>query len=530
MPGFIPLESSDDYLLLDSDSENLLVQTDQLSVGFCVSSAEPNRLDKTAFLSEMEWIAGTLRDESSVVNPTLIIEHATFPAWNYAYIPAFNRYYFIAEITSVRTGLWRISFRVDVLMSYKETIGETYAMVDRNEHSYDPYLFDDLYPPRYNKEVSEYTVFNVAGFTPTIRFKTDVDLVETPHIAVTSINTQRQNVNEDSASPDPAYLPAIKGNNFVNGLRLMTYALDSTDLSALTRDLITNSSHASYILSVIAFPYELDSSGSLDLMNLYVGNDTVKTAGNTPIKVQSLKNPFISYAVLNDFMMDASEDFLDFEPYKVRELYVPFCGWYKIPYEVCAGHEILVYYSIDQIMGAATAYVYDKTAHRLLWSSPCQLGTKLPVNTTNALENKKTEDSNNLNLIMSLVGSAASIGIGAATSNPIAVAGGVLAGANGIASYIDKANHIIDRAQATAANATTAMSSPQKCRMRVTRFYSSEYDEAFAHQFGKPLRRVRRLSSLTGHTVVSSIHLEIAGAYPAEVNAIESILKEGFIA
>lgn len=43
-------------------------------------------------------------------------------AYNYCYIPDFDRYYFISNITSVRTNLWRIDCSVDVLMSYQAEI------------------------------------------------------------------------------------------------------------------------------------------------------------------------------------------------------------------------------------------------------------------------------------------------------------------------------------------------------------------------------------------------------------------------
>lgn len=65
---------------------------------------------------------GSLRGESSVVSPTILIEMANPSQYNYCFIPEFNRYYFITDITSVRTNLWRISCSVDVLMSFQSQI------------------------------------------------------------------------------------------------------------------------------------------------------------------------------------------------------------------------------------------------------------------------------------------------------------------------------------------------------------------------------------------------------------------------
>lgn len=65
---------------------------------------------------------GSLRGESSVINPVVLIEMENPSQYNYCFIPEFDRYYFITDITSVRTGLWRISCSVDVLMSFQSQI------------------------------------------------------------------------------------------------------------------------------------------------------------------------------------------------------------------------------------------------------------------------------------------------------------------------------------------------------------------------------------------------------------------------
>lgn len=523
MPGFDELYTSDAKKLFDSNDAELLVQGDGLSIGFCVSSAEENRLDKTGFLSAYEWIGGTLREKSSIVAPTITIEYKGFPNWNYAYIPNFNRYYFITDIVSVNLNVWMIAFRVDPLMSYKEIIKDTRAMVERNENTFDAFMLDEMYPPKYNKQVTENWITDVLGFSPDIVFRPDMDLTYRPHVVVTTYNTRFTNTGADLNPPDPNYLPEIWANNFISGIGYKTYALDYLQSKKLTLDLFNNSGHASFVISIIVYPYEIKTSGSYQMA---IGSGIVEGMENVP----GVETPFIPYAVINDFVMDRARSFLDFEPYTTRELYIPYAGWYKIPFEVCAGHEILVYYSIDQIQGNATAFVYDKTSHRILWSTPCQLGIKIPVSTTNNLENEKAESANNLNLIMSIVSSAASIGIGVATANPVATTAGVIAGAKGLTSYINHMNSIVDRAQATAASAMTSMASLQKCRIRKTRNFTDEYDQDFCREFGKPLRQIRRIGELTGFTVLGSAHMEIPGAYPDEVSAVESILKEGFIA
>ena len=84
------------------------------------TTAEQNRLNKT--LNNALSLSGTLREETSVTSPSIVIEHSNPVGYNYAYIPAFGRYYYINDITSVRNGIWRLSLSVDVLMTYRSDI------------------------------------------------------------------------------------------------------------------------------------------------------------------------------------------------------------------------------------------------------------------------------------------------------------------------------------------------------------------------------------------------------------------------
>ena len=85
-----------------------------------VTGSERNEIYKR-LQNELE-LSGTLRDESSVINPTFLIQHSNPTQYNYCFIPQFDRYYFINDIVSVRNGLWRISCTVDVLMSFQAQI------------------------------------------------------------------------------------------------------------------------------------------------------------------------------------------------------------------------------------------------------------------------------------------------------------------------------------------------------------------------------------------------------------------------
>ena len=85
-----------------------------------INTSEKERIDKS--LGNRMQLDGTLRQETSVINPTVIVEATNPSIYNYMHIPLFHRYYYITDITCIRTGLWRISGAVDVLMSYSDEI------------------------------------------------------------------------------------------------------------------------------------------------------------------------------------------------------------------------------------------------------------------------------------------------------------------------------------------------------------------------------------------------------------------------
>lgn len=106
--------------------------------------SQPNKLYKN--LSYISRLTGNLREESSAINPSILIQYDGFITANYCYIPEFNRYYFITNITSVRNNLWRIDCKVDVLQTYNSYISSNDCVLARSEYYYNLYLHDNDLP------------------------------------------------------------------------------------------------------------------------------------------------------------------------------------------------------------------------------------------------------------------------------------------------------------------------------------------------------------------------------------------------
>ena len=81
-------------------------------------------------ITQILSLSGNLKNESSVMNPTVIIQTDNI-YFNYLYIQEFNRYYYVNNITILRTNLIQVDASVDVLMSNKDVIKYLPCLVER---------------------------------------------------------------------------------------------------------------------------------------------------------------------------------------------------------------------------------------------------------------------------------------------------------------------------------------------------------------------------------------------------------------
>lgn len=108
------------------------------------NSSPTNKVSKD--LTTVATVTGVLRDGTSIIDPTILIEQSTqaniISAANYAYISELGRYYYITQPASYVNGLWMITLHVDVLMTYANQIRAQNAVVARQEFIYNMYLDD----------------------------------------------------------------------------------------------------------------------------------------------------------------------------------------------------------------------------------------------------------------------------------------------------------------------------------------------------------------------------------------------------
>lgn len=118
------------------------------------NSSPVNAMDKS--LSSIATLTGNLREESEVINPTILVERSSMSGVNYAQIPEFDRYYFVERIESVRTNLWRLTLHVDVLYTYRAAIRRNRALIYRQQNRFDLMLDDGIFRCKQNPRIYRY--------------------------------------------------------------------------------------------------------------------------------------------------------------------------------------------------------------------------------------------------------------------------------------------------------------------------------------------------------------------------------------
>lgn len=144
-----------------------------MNITLQINNSEKNRLDKS--ITDLITLTGTLRDKTSIIDPIIVIEGdlSSYVNCNYLTISAFNRSYFVNNITSLRNDLFEITAHVDVLSTYKSQIRANSAIIARQEKKWNLYLNDGVFKTYQNPFIvtkafpsgftEQHFIFSVAG-------------------------------------------------------------------------------------------------------------------------------------------------------------------------------------------------------------------------------------------------------------------------------------------------------------------------------------------------------------------------------
>ena len=116
------------------------------------TSDSNNTINKT-LANETEFNI-KLKGETDIKTPVVVLHSDNIILFNYAYIPEFNRYYFVDKIELFPNCIYNISLKVDVLESFKNDIKNSRGLISKqtNINNY----YNNGYESEIKKEVDLY--------------------------------------------------------------------------------------------------------------------------------------------------------------------------------------------------------------------------------------------------------------------------------------------------------------------------------------------------------------------------------------
>ena len=466
--------------------------------------------------------------------------------FNYIEIPSLNRFYYVDSIELISADVVRYHLKEDVLMSWKALIRSQKAFVTRYENSSETNIVDVRLPLE--------DVLSVEYITPTM---TQSGLVNTTLSANLSTTVRKFLVStishdiaikHDVSAPTGTTLPSFTSLQSQNERNAF---IDFNQLHYLIDAVLDNDNIMTFINSVILLPFDpfypykdASTDGYINYVVLaedkYLCDDgKFHALGSIPSGVNMVGCSGTTadaspYFIVADFTFNGSyNNFLDYDPYTTWEIYIAFAGWIKVNASQVLNKRIIIYYTLDYKTGMGTAYIYNVTDNKLIWSSNCQFGVKMDLTTTNSTEITRQKQANELNMILGLMASALSIGVGVATENPVAVAGGILSAGKTIASNVNNNNMLFERAQTSFGTSEGVFHSPFSIVIRRTYHKKVNINSAtYKHIQGLPYNQyTTTLSSLSGYVEIGEIHFDPKNyvIYQDEINEIVELLQKGVI-
>lgn len=277
--------------------------------------------------------------------------------------------------------------------------------------------------------------------------------------------------------------------------------------------------------------------------SILIGNTSLPFSGQqtTCLEIQS-----VAPLVTNEeqcIYFDKFKNFLDYQPYSIATMNVPWCGGVKLDPELYIGKNIQVGYTIDIQNGLCKAFIMADG--KLIDTINGQVGARIELNAQDfgakinaAIQATQIQQQQRFNQIKS----AASLITGGALAAITGTGGADVAGATvntmfGMAASemaIDQANYRVEVTpapikQICSGSDTMSLSDTDGLELLIQRpIYLPTYDKnEYGHLVGFATLEFGTLSDYHGYTEIESIDFNGIAATEAEQEMIKSALKTG---
>ena len=424
-----------------------------------------------------------LKEDTSIEKPSFVLSGQNFN-YNYAYVPIWNRYYFVNNITSICDGLYQLDLTEDYLASWKSQIQATVAHIVYSTTGYDK----DIIDPRISQYITKQWQANSqqgGGFGG----------------GCFVLNT---------LSKDSGGNAGFQNSYLLNASDMQTLANFFLDLNAGSWIAQAVYNPMDCIVSCKWFPLDYDtiknsccSSGAAYIGSLPIGQ-------NLPIITTPIYTNSVTFNLTpryNDFRRLSASNY---------QMFVPYAGVFPIAQDeiISSGGALQASYYIDLITGSMLiAEIANNTLYNMF---EVGFGVDCPL--------ASVQGGNIGNFVESLVGAATGIGASLAGGN---IAGAVGSAAAGIAGATKEA--ITQRYRSRGTQGSRAYLYQGNYFRLIEDAWDTENPNSadYIAKQGRPVFQTHTISNHSGYVQCEGASVEMAGL-ESEKERVNSYLNSGF--
>ena len=435
----------------------------------------------------------SLKEGTSIESPVFLLSGDLFSA---TYVKAFSHYYFVTDIRSVRNGLTEIYCKMDVLATFKSTIGTYSALIERSASYY-----DTMYP---DPEVSMQN----------------------------ATKTAEVEVSTSSFFSNAGCFVVSVINNIGSGTGFTTsYVMDKTGLESLAQYINTDvdSLAAQDVLQWLQATFLKTANSIIDCIYMPLVKTEVahNSAGFEQVVVgvdqvpscwaDRISSPYIATAVFDVTIPHFYSDFRKAPPYTTGKIYIPGFGITDFNPADFPGGTMRVAFAVDVMTGDTICYLTVPGSNlddRVIASYSYNIAVSCPV---------ARVASDVTGTATGVLTTASSIAAAAVPGNKFAAVSGLSAAATGVNTL------------ATALGVTASVSGSKSGRagiaetdIHVTVIARDTQDPAsLLSEAGRVCMEQHLLGACSGFVKCVNASVEINGM-DAERDEINSFLNSGF--
>ena len=488
--------------------------------GFSKRINSTKRPSGTAQLS----LDGDLRDSTSVTKPVIKIKNlgATSPtSYVYAYIPKFNRYYFVSDWTYDK-GFWWVSLTEDCLATWKTNIGNTNAYINRCSSQFDGTVIDTVYPT-----TTEYST--VRTLMTSDYYKPLTGLNDGCFILGVISGASASSSQMGGAVTYYALTPT-ECRNLISYLLSDNFLSDSGfgQTASLTQQINNDTAKAfvkpiDYIASCMWYPFSVTDFASGNSEYISVGYWLVGQSIATGKIVNQTHIQKSADCTLPDHPQASTRgSYLNFSPYSKYSIHVPPFGTLPIdPLYRTQGTHLHCQITIDSLTGIAQMFVYlndgsqlAPQTDRIVAEASAQIGVPIQISQINA-------DFFHAGIETIQAGvSAVGVGLSAMSLN---ASGAAEQAGQSIAHMANAVDYVMPQIRSTGTDGSRI---GVFIEPRMTSVFMTLVDED-NEELGRPLLEKRVINTLSGFVSCFEVTVDYP-CYDYEKTVIHNFLTSGF--